>query len=150
MRWQIREPRAGFVRLTLRAALVGGTASGLPSTAWTIARHQDVLASTRAAGTLLVPDTATPARQLAAGALAHALLSTGWAAVLVAGLPRRGTVAAGAGAGLAIGVLDLRLARRIAPAIAALPRLPQLADHAAFGALVGVVRMINDGTSSAG
>jgi len=147
---QIRAPQTGFLRLTLRAALVAGTVSGLPSTTWTIARHQDVLASTRAAGTLLAPATAGANRQLAAGALAHALLSTGWAAALVAGLPRRGTVAAGAAAGLAIGALDLTLARRIAPAIAALPRLPQLADHAAFGAVVGLVRAINDGTSSAG
>jgi len=141
---QIPARRAGFVRVTLRAALVAGTAGGLPSTTWTLARRQDVLASTRAAGTLLVPATAAASRQLAAGAVAHAVLSTGWAAVLVAGLPRRGTVVAGAVAGLAIGALDLRLARRLAPAIAELPRGPQLADHAAFGALVGLVRAISE------
>ena len=142
--------RAGFVRVTLRAALLGGTAGGLPSTVWTLARRQDVLASTRAAGTLLVPATASSGRRLAAGAVAHAVLSTGWAAVLVAGLPRRATIAAGAAAGLAIGALDLRLARRIAPAIAALPRGPQLADHAAFGALVGLVRAFSDARPCAG
>jgi len=145
--------RAGFVRVTLRAALLGGTAGGLPSTVWTLARRQDVLASTRAAGTLLVPATASSGRRLAAGAVAHAVLSTGWAAVLVAGLPRRATVAtaaAGAAAGLAIGALDLRLARRIAPEIAELPRGPQLADHAAFGALVGLVRAFSDARPCAG
>ena len=127
-------------RATVRAALVAGALSGLPSTAWTLARRQDVFASTRAAGTLLVPDSAPPRTLLAAGALAHAALSTGWAAVLVVALPRRGAVVAGAAAGLAIGVLDLRLARRLAPAVAALPRGPQLADHAAFGVLVALER----------
>jgi len=130
---------AGRVRTTAVAAAVAGTLSGLPSTVWTLARRGDVLASTRAAGTLLVPSTAPPAVQLAAGALAHAALSAGWAAVLLETLPRRHAVPAGAAAGLAIALLDLRLARYLAPAIAALPRGPQLADHAAFGALVGLV-----------
>jgi len=131
---------ADFARSTVVAAVVAGTLSGGPSTVWTIAHGGDVLASTRAAGTLLVPATAAPRAQLAGGALAHAALSTGWAAVLLAALPRRGGVTAGAAAGLAIGLLDLHLARRLAPAIAALPRGAQLADHAAFGALVAVVR----------
>lgn len=59
--------------------------------------------------------------------------------MLAAALPRRWTVAWGAFAGLAIGVLDLGVAARRFPAIAALPRGPQLADHVAFGSIVGAV-----------
>ena len=66
-------------------------------------------------------------------------MTVGWATVLVVALPRRRTVAWGAAAGLAIGVADLAVADRRFPAIAVLPRLPQLADHLAFGALVGLV-----------
>jgi hypothetical protein len=128
------------VRAVLRTAAVAGTLGGLPSTIWTLRQRGDLLASTRAAGTLLVPDHAPRSTQLAAGVLTHALLSTGWAAVLCAALPRRRTVAAGALAGLTIGILDRRLARPLAPAVAALPRGPQLADHVVFGALVGRVR----------
>ena len=52
-------------------------------------------------------------------------------------LPDRRTAMWGAIGGLGIGLLDLRIARRRFPAIDALPRWPQLADHVAFGALVG-------------
>ena len=44
----------------------------------------------------------------------------------------------GALAGLAIAALDLGLVGRRFPRIAALPLLPQLADHAAFGAIAGL------------
>lgn len=122
----------------LRKAAVAGTLGGLPSTVWTLARHGDVLASTRAAGTLLDRrSSASPTARLAAGVLVHALISIGWTAVLTRLLPRRAV--AGAVAGLAIGVLDRRLARRLAPEVAALPRVPQLADHVAFGVLVATV-----------
>jgi hypothetical protein len=71
--------------------------------------------------------------------MAHCVISLGWSAVLVAVLPRRGAVAWGGAAGLAIAALDLGIADRAVPAIAALPRWPQVADHIAFGALVGLV-----------
>jgi hypothetical protein len=71
--------------------------------------------------------------------VAHAGLSLGWAAVLTRVLPRRWPVLGGAVAGLAIAALDLGLARRYWPRIAALPLVPQVADHVAFGALVGTV-----------
>jgi len=125
-------------------AALAGTLSGAPSTAWTVAHGQDVLASTRAAGTLLLPSARSPRALLAAGAVAHAAISLGWSAVLLAALPRRHAVPAGALAGLAIAALDLTLARRIAPAIAALPQGPQVADHLAFGALVGAVAATRD------
>jgi len=41
--------------------------------------------------------------------------------------------------GLGIAALDLGIAQRRFPAIAALPRAPQVADHVAFGAIVGAV-----------
>jgi hypothetical protein len=40
---------------------------------------------------------------------------------------------------VAIAALDLGVAARRFPAIAGLPRAAQVADHAAFGALVGAV-----------
>jgi hypothetical protein len=126
------------VRAVLRTAAVAGTLGGLPSTIWTLRQRGDLLASTRAAGTLLVSGRARPGTQLAAGVLAHALVSIFWAGVLCTTLPRRATVVAGAGGGLAIGLLDRRLARHLAPAIAELPCGPQLADHVAFGVLVAV------------
>ncbi len=66
-------------------------------------------------------------------------MSVGWAAVLVAVLPRRHTVAFGVAAGVAIAAIDVRIASGRFPVVAALPRAPQVADHAAFGALVGAV-----------
>ncbi|MBA2282218.1 MAG: hypothetical protein H0W25_13460, partial [Acidimicrobiia bacterium] len=96
-----------------------------------LASGQPPLAAARAAGELL----GRPG--LPRGVVAHAALSVGWSAVLVAVLPRRCPVMAGAAAGLAIAALDLGFAGRRFPAIAALPTLPQVADHLAFGALVG-------------
>ena len=115
------------------AAVVAGTGSGLPSTAHALVTGRSPLAAARAAGALL----GRPG--LGRGAIAHAVLSVGWSAVLVTVLPRRHAVAWGALAGLAMAALDLGLADRAVPAVAALPRWPQVADHVAFGALVGAV-----------
>ena len=71
------------------------------------------------------------------------MLTAAWTTLLTAVLPRRRTAAAGALAGLGIAVLDLGVAQRRFPAIAALPRVPQVLDHIAFGALVGVVLATN-------
>ncbi|MET0458812.1 MAG: hypothetical protein ABW195_06175 [Ilumatobacteraceae bacterium] len=90
-------------------------------------------AAARAAGELL----GRPG--LARGGAAHAAMTLGWTTVLLVVLPRRSPVAWGAVGGLAMGALDLAIADRRFPAIAALPRLPQLADHVAFGALVAAV-----------
>lgn len=73
------------------------------------------------------------------GAAAHVVLSTGWTTVIAALLPRRQPIVAGIALGLAIGALDLTIARRWVPAIAQLPVTPQLSDHAAFGALAAAV-----------
>jgi hypothetical protein len=45
----------------------------------------------------------------------------------------------GAASGLAIAALDLGVIGRRVPAIRRLPLAPQLADHALFGAVVGVL-----------
>lgn len=112
----------------MRRLLAGIVLSGAPSTAWALLRGDDVLASTRAAGTILGRPT------LVRGLVAHVAISTLWWAVL--GRLRLGR-AGGALAGMAIAALDLGVvARRAFPAVAGLPQLPQVADHALFGALV--------------
>lgn len=111
------------------AAAVAGLVSGLPST---VLVGQPVEA-TRAAGTLLGAPT------LPRGALAHAALSLGWATVLARVLPRRPARWHGALAGLAIAGLDLGVVGRRLPRIRALPVLPQVADHVAFGIAVAWV-----------
>jgi hypothetical protein len=116
-----------------RAAIVAGALSGVPSTVHAVATGRPLLASTRAAGTLL------GRASLVRGVLAHTGITAWWSAVLAVLLPSRHPVAWGAGAGLAIGALDLGLAARWFPAIRRLPTGPQLADHLAFGALVGLV-----------
>jgi hypothetical protein len=121
------------------AAAVAGTVSGLPSTVDALRRREPVLDSTRAAGTLVGH------HHVVVGALVHAAISTGWSGVLLRVLPRRHSVAAGAAAGLAIGVLDLGVVGRHYPAIRALRTGPQLADHIVFGATVGAMaRLLRD------
>lgn len=123
----------------LLAAGVAGIVSGLPSTIDTLRRGGDVLASSRAAGTLLVGEDRSDAVLLAAALPVHAALSLGWAAVLATALPHRRAPLWGAVAGLAIAALDLGVAGRRRPAIAGLPQPAQWADHAAFGLTVGLV-----------
>ena len=121
------------------AAVVAGTLSGAPSTAHAVLTGGNVLASTRAIAGLVGLTRAPAIRQLAAGAAVHGALSLGWSVVAAFALPRRHTVIAGALAGLVVGVVDLGIGRQRVPALAALPLGPQLADHAAFGALAGAV-----------
>jgi hypothetical protein len=88
---------------------------------------------------LLLPDDAPPSARAAAGVLVHGAISLGWGVVLAAVLPRQRTVVWGALGGLAIAGLDLGVLARRWPRIRALPTAPQVADHVAFGALVGAV-----------
>jgi hypothetical protein len=124
------------------AGAVAGLVSGVPSTLHALLTGRDPLAATRAAGSLVVPPTSPPGRLVAAGALTHLMLSLGWGTVLSVALPRRRTVAWGTAAGLAIAALDLGVAGRRIPLVRALPPLPQLADHVAFGAVAGAVLAI--------
>jgi hypothetical protein len=127
------------LRVGLRAGALAGVLSGAPSTVHASATGRSPVAALRAAGTLLVADDAPPSAQAAAGAVAHGAISLGWGVVLAAVLPRRRAIVWGALAGLAIAGLDLGVLGRHWPRIRALPTLPQVADHVAFGALVGAV-----------
>lgn len=122
----------------LAAGAVAGTLSGVPSTAWALVRGHDPLEAVRAAGTLVLP-RGGPVSLLVVGGLAHAVISSWWGVVLSATLPRRRTVAWGATAGLAIAALDLGLLGGRLPRIRALSLVPQVADHLAFGAVIGAV-----------
>src|SRR5215213_7149922 len=88
----------------VRAVVVAAAFSGVPSTLHAIATGRPLLASTRAAGTVL--GRATVPR----GAVAHVLLSTGWTTAIAAVLPTRRPVLSGALLGTAIWALDLSIA----------------------------------------
>ena len=122
---------------TVRAAAWAALLSGAPSTLHALATGRDPLEATLAAGSILLPGETRRTRLLAAAVPVHLALSLGWALAL----DRAGVRGAGRGAlaGLAIGVVDLSLAARVLPRIRALPLLPQLADHAAYGAVAGHV-----------
>jgi hypothetical protein len=130
---------ASHLRAGLRAGAVAGVLSGAPSTVHALATGRSPFDAVQAAGTLLLPDDAPPSARAAAGVLAHGAISLGWGVVLAAVLPRRRTVVWGALGGLAIAGLDLGVLARRWPRIRALPTAPQVADHVAFGALVGAV-----------
>lgn len=121
----------------LRAAAAGAVVSGIPSTAHALLTGRDPLEATLAAGSVLLPRETSRTRLVAAAVPLHLALSLGWTVVLdragVRGAP------AGAAAGLAVAALDLGVVGRRFPRIRALPLLPQLADHAAFGAVVGAL-----------
>jgi hypothetical protein len=127
------------LRAGLTAGAIAGVLSGAPSTAHALATGRSPLDALRAAGTLLVPDDASPRRLAAAGVVAHGALSLGWGVALAYLLPRRRTAVWGALAGVVIAGVDLGVVARRWPRIGALPRGPQVGDHVAYGALVGVV-----------
>lgn len=127
------------LRVGLRAGAVAAVLSGAPSTVHALATGRSPFDAVEAAGTLLLPDDAPPSARATAGLIAHGAISLGWGVVLAAVLPRRRTVVWGALAGLAIAGLDLGVLGRPWPRIGALPTAPQVADHVAFGALVGAV-----------
>jgi len=127
------------LRAGLRAGAVAGALSGAPSTVHAMATGRSPFDALRAAGTLLLADDAPPSARAAAGVAAHGAISLGWGVVLAVVLPRRRAVVWGALAGLAIAGLDLGVLGRRRPRIRALPTVPQVADHVAFGALVGAI-----------
>ena len=119
------------------AALVAATASALPSTLIALASGGDPLAATIAAGSIVLPRETRRTRLVAAAVPVHLALSLGWTALLAQTPPRRRPGLAGATWGLAIAALDLGVIGRHFARIRALPLLPQLADHAVFGATAG-------------
>jgi hypothetical protein len=117
----------------IRAAAWAAALSGIPSTAHALATGRDPFEAARAAGTILLPRETSPRRLLAAAVPVHVGISLAWTIVLDrAGV--RGALRGGI-AGVAIAALDLGVAARHYPRIRALPLGPQLADHAAFGAI---------------
>jgi hypothetical protein len=133
------------VREGLVAGAVAAVLSGAPSTVHALITGRSLLEATAAAGTLLPPMRISGGPRppeiridVVRGLVVHGVLSLGWGAVLGVALPRRRPVLAGVGAGLAIAALDLGVAGRRFPRIRALPLGPQVADHVAFGAVVGV------------
>jgi hypothetical protein len=133
-----RLPRE-LVEDALAAGLAGAVCSGLPSTAWTLARGGNVLDGTRAAGAMVLPREKRTAVLLVAAVPVHLALSLGWAGVIAVALPRRAEPAFGVVAGLGVAALDLSVIGRRIPAIRALPQGRQWADHVAFGLCVGLV-----------
>jgi hypothetical protein len=119
------------------AAVLGG----IPSTAWALLTGGDPLQATRAAGAMLIPSSSDSAHLIAAAVVVHLAVNYFWAAVLVALLPKRSFLASYIAAAVLIGLLDLKLiARAFFPEVHALPFLLQMADHVAWGAVLGVVR----------
>jgi hypothetical protein len=115
---------------------VAAIGSGAPSTVAALARGDDVLAATRAAGTLVPGRRDRPG--VVAGLVVHAVLSAGWGSVLTAVVRRVGGGAVtGAAAGALVAALDLGVVARRYPAIRSLPQGPQWVDHLVFGAVVG-------------
>ena len=123
----------------LVAGAVAALVSGAPSTLHAFATRSSPLEATLAAGTLLLPRERRPLALVLAAVPVHLALSFGWALLLATLLPRHRTVAAGVLAGLAIAALDLGVVGRRNPRVRALPQLPQVLDHVAYGAAVGVV-----------
>jgi hypothetical protein len=122
----------------VRAGAIAAVVSGLPSTAHALLTGGDVLAATRAAGTLLPGRRDRPG--VTAGLIAHVFVSAVWTVVLTAADRRRRLgVVRGAAAGLAIAALDLGIAARAYPAVRSLPRVPQILDHLVFGAVTGAL-----------
>jgi hypothetical protein len=119
--------------------VAAGVLSGIPSTLHSLVTGRDPFDSVRAAGTIIVADEAPPTPRLVAGLAAHGAITVLWTIVLAIVLPRRRTALWGALAGAAIAGLDLGIAKRRFPAIAALPRGAQVADHLAFGTIAGLV-----------
>src|SRR5688500_10369088 len=119
----------------LEAGLWAAALSGAPSTLHALATGRDPLEASLAAGSMLLPHETRPARLLVAAAAVHVALSLGWAVVLERAQVRGAT--RGALAGLTIAALDLAAGRALFPRIRRLPLTPQVADHVAYGAIVG-------------
>ena len=122
------------------AWLMATVFSGLPSTVYAFATGADPMGPTRAAGRMLLPHATGTGTLFAAAALVHPAVSLFWTAVFGGVLPRRHVAAWATAGAAAVALLDLRLiAPALFPAVAALPFWPQLADHLAWGALLGAV-----------
>lgn len=127
----------------MRAGLWAAALSGVPSTLIALRNGEDVLASTEAVGAVLIRNPRRGWARVAVGGVAHVLISLFWARILERVLRNKPNsaeaVTAGAACGAAIALVDLGVIARFLPPIRALPGGPLLADHVAFGAIVGWV-----------
>jgi hypothetical protein len=123
----------------LAAGTVAAILSAFPSTVDALVRGADPLEAPAAAGSLLLPSECRTGRLVLAALPIHIALSLGWALVLAYALPRRATIVSAAAGGLLIAALDLGLVGRRFARVRALSLPPQIADHLAFGAVVGAV-----------
>ena len=121
----------------LRAAAWAAALSGIPSTVHALATCRDPLEAVLAAGSIVLPRETSRAKLIAAAVPVHLGISLGWTLAL----DRAGVRSArgGALAGVAIAALDLGVAGRRVPRVRALPLVPQVLDHAAFGAIAGLL-----------
>jgi len=126
------------VRAALQAGAWAAVLSAGPSTLHAVTTGRDPLEATKAAGSILLPHETRTLRLVAAAVPVHLTLSFGWALVLESAGVRR--VRSGVLAGLAIAAIDLGIIGRRLPRVRALPIGPQIADHVAYGAVVGFVR----------
>lgn len=101
--------------------------------------HGDIYESTLAAGSILVGQNASFEFLIASAVIVHSALSLFWATILTIFLPRKFIIIWSILAGIGIAILDLLIIGQFIPKIKALPFLPQLADHLAFGGIVGTV-----------
>jgi hypothetical protein len=123
----------------LAAAVPASILSGLPSTLHALATGRDPLEATMAAGSLVLPREHRPCRLIAAAGPVHFAVSLCWSVALAHLLPNRQTRTAGLLAGAVIAALDLGVIGWRQRRIRALPLLPQLTDHLAFGVVVAHV-----------
>ena len=129
-----------YYRDVLAAGTTATLVSGIPSTAYAWLSGADPLEATRAAGAMLIPASSPLTQLLVAAAVAHVAISFFWAAILVAVLPRTHIVVSATAAAALIGLIDLCLiAPVLFPEVAALPFVPQMADHLMWGASLGWV-----------
>src|SRR5215207_7001084 len=136
---RMTRPVPGTVSDAFVAGAVAAVVSGVPSSVWALANGRPLTEGALAAGSLMLPREQRPAVLVAAAVPVHLMLSLGWAFVMTATLPRRRSLGWATLAGLGIAALDLGVIGRRLPRIRALPLLPQVADHLAYGATVGVV-----------
>ena len=127
------------MRRGLAAGAIAAVVSGLPSTIHALLTGRDALEASKAAGTILLPHETRTVPLLTAAGATHVALSLGWGVVFAAVLPRTRTWFWGALAGCSIAAVDLGVIGSRFEKIRALPLAPQLADHVAYGAVVGLV-----------
>jgi hypothetical protein len=119
--------------------MVAAVVSGGPSTLAALATRRDPLEATVAAGSILLPHENRRGLLLAAAVPTHLAISGLWGMVLGTVFRRRRSVAVGAAAGVVIAVVDLVAIGARFPRVRALPLIPQLADHIAFGVTVALL-----------